>query len=111
MTAKIITLVITLLTNVAIGVVVFFFMLIAMNGFSESDANYGIGAYIVLGLLVSLAMGAAAAMTVHLLTKREFRSWIAGLIAIPLFTVIGGGLKFVCCIIGLLIAEYVRVNY
>jgi hypothetical protein len=111
MGAKIATFIVTLVLNIAIGVVVFFFMLIAMNGFSESDANYGIGAYIVLGLLVSLAMSAAAAMTVHLLTKREFRSWIAGLIAVPLFSLIGGGLKFVCCIIGLLIAEYVRVNY
>ena len=111
MTAKIIAFVITLLTNIAIGVAVFLFMMIAMNGFNESDAYYGFGAYIALALLVSFAMSAAAAFSVHLLTRREFRGWVAGVIAVPVFSIIGGGLKIVCSIIGVLIADYVRVNY
>lgn len=111
MTPKIVAFIITLLANVAIGVAVFFSMLVAMNGFSESDANYGFGAYIPLALLVSLAMSAAAAFAVHLLMKREFRGSIAALIAVPVFSVIGGGLKIVCGIIGVLIADFVRVNY
>ncbi len=111
MTAKIIAFVITLLTNVAIGVVVFFLMLLAMNGFSESDANYGLATYIALALLVSFAMSTAASLSVHLLMRREFRGWVAGLIAVPVFSIIGGGLKVVCSIIGILIADYVRVNY
>jgi hypothetical protein len=111
MTPKIIAFVITLLANVAIGVAVFFFMLLAMNGFSESDATYGFVAYIALALVVSLAMSAAAAFAVHLLMKRDFRGSIAALIAVPVFSVVGGGLKIGCSIIGVLVADYVRVNH
>lgn len=111
MVSKIVTFAITFLINVAIGVVVLFFMLIAMNGFSESDANYGLGAYIVLAFLVSLAMGTLAAITVHLLMRRQFGGVVAGLIAVAIFSVIGGVLKFVCSMIGVMVAEYVRVNH
>ena len=111
MSAKIIAFILTLLANVAIGVAVFFFMLLAMNGFSESDASYGFVAYIVLALVVSLGMSAAAAFAVHLLMKREFRGSIAALIAVPVFSLIGGGLKIACSIIGVMIADYVRVNH
>jgi len=46
-----------LLISIAFGVAVFFFrLLFAMNGFSESDTNYGLGAYILLAILVSLLM-------------------------------------------------------
>jgi hypothetical protein len=111
MTPKIVAFIITLLANVVIGVAVFFFMMLAMNGFSESDATYGFVAYIALALIISLAMSAAAAFTVHFLMKREFRGAIAALIAVPVFSVVGGGLKIGCGIIGVLIAEYVRINF
>ena len=111
MPAKILTALVTLLINVAIGVVIFFFLLLAMNGYSESDATYGFGAYVVLALIVSLLMSTCGALLVHILMKRNFRGWTAALIAIPLFSLIGGGLKIVCSIAGVAIAEYVRVNY
>ena len=111
MQAKILAALITLLINIAIGVVIFFFMLLAMNGFSESDATYGLGAYIVLALLVSLSMSVLSVVVVHGLMKRQFRGAVAALIAIPIFSIVGAGLKIVCSIIGVSIAEYVRVNY
>lgn len=111
MTAKIVAFILTLLTNVAIGVAVFAFMLLAMNGFSESDASYGLGAFIVLAILISLSMSAAATLTVHVLMRREFKGYVAGMIAVPLFSIVGGGLKIACGVIGVLIADYVRVNY
>ena len=111
MAAKLSAFFITLLINIAIGVAIFFFMLLGMNGFSESDASYGLGAYIVLAVLVTFLMSAAAVGTVHLLLKRGFGAFAAVGIAIPIFSIVGGGLKFVCCIIGLLVADYVRVNY
>ena len=111
MKTKIATFSITLLINFGIGVIVFFFLLIAMNGYSESDANYGLGLYIVLAVLVSLIMSAFAALLVRVLTKRNFRGWTSMLVAVPLFSVIGAGLEIVCSIIGVAVAEYVRVNY
>lgn len=111
MSAKIAAFFITLLVNVVIGVVVFFFMLLAMNGFHESDATYGFVTYIVLALLVSLTMSAGASFAVHVLLRREFRGWVSALIAIPIFSVIGGVLKIACSFIGVLVADYVRLNY
>ena len=102
---------VTLAINFAIGVVVFFFLLIAMNGYSESDASYGLGAYVGFALIVSLLMSTGALIAVQLLTKREFRAWIAGLVAVTIFSVIGVGLKIACALVGVLIADYVRVHY
>jgi hypothetical protein len=111
MPAKILAAIITFLINVAVGVVIFFFMLLAMNGFSESDATYGLGAYIVLALIVSLSMSALAAFSVHVLMKRAFRGWTAALIAVSVLSVVGAVLKVCCSLIGVLIAEYVRKQY
>ena len=108
---KIATFLITLLVNIAAGVILFFFMLIAMNGFSESDANYGIGVYLALALLVSLLMASAATGVAHVLAKREFRPWVASTVGVVVFSISGVILKSVCVIIGLLVADYVRVNY
>ena len=111
MSAKITALVITLLINLAAGVIVLFSMLLALNGFSEEDGSYGLGAYIVLGLGVTVLMSAGASMLVHILLKRGFRKITSVLIAILIFSVTGVVLKIVCGIIGVLIADYVRVNF
>ncbi len=108
---KIIALVTTLLINIAAGVVIFFFMILAMNGFSESDANYGLATYVVLAVIVSLTMGTFAVLVVHLLMKRQYRGWTSALVAVPIFSVVGGALKLVSCFVGLMVADYVRVNY
>ena len=86
-------------------------MLLAMNGFSESDASYGLITYIVLGVLISLLMSTCAALLVHVLLKRGFSKIASGFIAIPIFSVLGGILKIGCSVIGVMVAEYVRVNY
>lgn len=111
MAAKLSVFFVTLLINVAVGVAVFVFMLLAMNGYSESDASFGLGAYIVLAALVSLIMSTGAVVAVHMMMTRQFSAVLAALIAIPIFSLIGAALKIVCSIIGLLIADYVRVNY
>lgn len=111
MPSKIIAFIVTLILNIAIGAVVFFMMLMGMNGFSESDANYGLIAYIVLAVLVSLTMATLAAVSVHLLVKRGLGAVAASLIAMAVFTIIGGVLKVICSIIGVLVADYVRVNH
>jgi len=111
MASKIIAFLVTLVINIAAGVVIFFFMLLGMNGFSESDANYGLGAYIILGILVTLLMSTGAALLAHVLLRRNFGKAVAALIAVPIFSVVGIGLKIASCVIGILIADYVRVNY
>ena len=111
MAIRIAAFVITLLINIAVGVAIFFVMMLAMNGFSESDATYGLAAYIVMAVIVTLLMSTLAVVSIQLLTRRGFRGWVSMLIAVPIFSVTGAGLKIACGIIGVLIAEYVRTNH
>ncbi len=111
MAPKVLAFVITLILNIAIGVAVFFVLLLAMNGYSESDANYGFIAYIILALIVSLLMSSAAALVANILQKRKFSGVVSSLIAIVAFTGVGAVLKGVCALIGVGIAELVRVNF
>ena len=108
---KLVSFFLTLAINIAIGVVVFFFLLIAMNGYSESDATYGLVVYGVLALVVSLLMAGGALATAQALMKRSYSGVSAAFIAVPIFSVIGAGLKIACALIGVLVADYVRVHY
>lgn len=111
MAPKIIAFLITLILNAAAGFALFFGMLLAMNGYNGYDAEYGIWTYIIIAVLVSLMMSTGAAVLVHILLKRKFGGVSAALIAIAVFATLGVGLKVVCSIIGIIVAEIVRVNF
>lgn len=111
MVANISALVVTLTINLLMGIAVFFVLIFAMNGYSESDATYGIVTFIALGLLATLLMSLGAFLTVNMLTKRQYSGVVSALIAIAVFTVIGAVLKAVCGFIGVGVAEFVRVNF
>ena len=111
MTPKIISAIITFLINIAIGIVVFAGMIIAMNGYGEKDAMWGIGSFILLALIVTILMSVGAFLVAGMLTKKQFGAVSASIIAIMIFSVIGGVLKFVCSLIGVGVAEFVRVKF
>ena len=103
--------ILTFLVNVAAGVVIFFVMLMAMNGYSESDAMYGFGVFIVCAVLITFTMSLLAALLAARLKKREFRAISAVLIGTVVFSATGVVLKVICSVIGVGVAEFVRVNY
>lgn len=111
MGTKIAAFVVTLMVNLIIGAVTLFMMLVAMNGYSESDAQWGLLAYIVLAAVTSLLMAVGAVLLAGKLLKRQFSPIAAILISVPLFSIAGIVLKIVCSLIGIGTAEYVRVNY
>lgn len=111
MTAKIAAAVITLVVNIAAGVAVFFALLLALNGYSESDATPGIVAYVILALLVTLSMTAMAVLLVGLLLKKGLGAALSAVIAVAACSIAGVVLKLICSIIGVAAAEFVRVNY
>lgn len=111
MTSKITAFLITFLLNLIAGAVIFFMMLIAMNGYHESDAQWGLGAYIVLAFIGTIVMSTAAVLTVGWLIKRQYSAVKAALIAIPVFSIIGVILKIVFSLFGVGVAEFVRLNY
>lgn len=110
MAAKISAFLITFLLNVAVGVVILFFMLIAMNGFNESDAMWGLGAFVILALLTSIAISTGSLLFVGFLTKRQRTPLVSALIAIPVFSIVGIVIEIVCSLIGVGVAELMRVN-
>ena len=82
-----------------------------MNGFSESDANYGFVTYIFLAVLVTLLMASLAVVAADSLTRGGFGAISASLVGIGTFSVLGLVLKVICSIIGVLVADFVRTNY
>jgi hypothetical protein len=111
MAPKIIACLLTLAANVVAGLGVFFVMLITMNGYSEDDAMFGIVTYVVLAVLVTILMSVSAALLPDKLQKRKFSGVAAALIAVLVFSVSGAVLKVICGLIGVSIAEFMRVNY
>lgn len=111
MAPKLIAAILTFLINIAAGVVIFFIMLVAMNGFSGSDAEYGLIAYIVLASLISILMSLGAFFLASRLLAKQFSTAGAVLLAIPVFVIVGIVLKIVSSLIGIGVANYVRVNY
>ena len=111
MAAKVIASLITFIANIAIGVVILFTMLIAMNGYSEKDATWGLGVYILLALIVAILTSIGALLSVGFLIKKQFSPVVSALIAIAAFSIIGIIAEIVCSLIGVGVAEIVRVNY
>ncbi len=111
MGAKLAALLITLLLSIALGMVVLAFMIIAMNGYSESDATWGLGVFAGLALIIASVTSVSAFFFAGALVKKEFSPLLAALIAIPLFTIAAVVLEIVACLIGIGVAEFVRVNY
>lgn len=108
---KITIFLLTLIANITFAVVVFAAMIIAMNGFSESDATYGLAGYGVLAVIVGLTCSAIAVLLATRLLKRELGPFAAGAIAVVALSVVGVALNVVCGIIGVAIAEFVRVKF
>ncbi|MBP6002107.1 MAG: hypothetical protein KA746_01615 [Pyrinomonadaceae bacterium] len=111
MASKLVALTATLIVNIIAAIIILFGMLIAMNGFSESDATWGLAAFVLLALLVTLVTSIGAFFLAGILIKRNFSPVTSALIAVPVFSIVGIGLEIVCSLIGVGVAEFVRVNY
>lgn len=111
MAAKIVSAIATLLLLLAASVIVFFFMIIVMNGYSESDAQWGIGAFVILAFVAALLMGIVAFFFTGFLTKKQYGAFAAAIIPILVFSVVGAGLVVISGLIGVGVAEFVRVNF
>ena len=111
MAPKIIAAFTTLAINFAAGVVILFMMLVAMNGYSESDATWGLGLYIVLASIISLSMSLGAFLLSGRLLKKQFSAVASVMIAISVFAIVGIVLKIISSLIGVGVAEFVRVKY
>lgn len=111
MAIKIVSALITLVLLLALAVVVFAFMIIAMNGYSGSDAEWGIYAYLGLAVLVTALMSAGAAVLGGRLMRKGKHAALAVFISSAVFTTIGAALVCVSGFAGIMVAEIVRRNF
>ena len=109
--AKIAAFLITLMMTAGVGVFIFFMMLIAMNGYSGSDAEWGLIAYVALTVTVIVLVSFGAVLLLSAMLRKQFSPVISFLASVAAFSVLGAVLEIVCCLAGVGIAEYVRVNH
>ncbi len=100
-----------MVVNVIAGVGTLFFMLIAMNGYSESDASWGFGAYALLAMIVAIAMSIGAVVFANYLINGNRSPALALLISITAFSMIGIVLEIACGLVGVGLAELVRTKF
>jgi hypothetical protein len=108
MTAKVIAFLITLVVSVILAVIGFVVLVLALNGYSESDATYSFGMYGIFAFLLVFALAAIAGGTAHLLLSREFKPASAVMIAVIASSALGVVAFFICIVLGVLLAEYFR---
>ena len=110
MATRIAAALITFLLTLGAAVVVLFFMLVAMNGFSERDATWGLAAYGLLVLVLGLVAGTGAAMLAGSFTRREMHPALAALLAVLISSV--AGILFVGAsgFVGVIVAEIARTR-
>jgi hypothetical protein len=82
---------ITAVINIGIACVLGLFLLLALNGFSDSQANPGLILYVLWTLLTALITAALSVLAAkYLIGKKSFRPLSAITISSPIFIIIGG---------------------
>lgn len=111
MGAKVAALLLTFTLSIAFGMAVMVFLLVAMNGYSESDAMWGLGVYGGLAFIIAMVCGVIAYIFTGSLIKKGSGALRASLTAIPVFTIVAIVLELIAALIGVGTAELVRVNF
>ncbi len=106
---KVVIFLITALGNIGIGIMLFFFLLLSLNGYSEKQAKPGLILFIIWVLLFSAAAAACAVLSANFLTTKKSLNWLAAsLVSILIFVVIGAILNFVGTIAAIFLTEALR---
>jgi len=110
MAAKIITFLLILGINVAVGVAFVFMLMLGLNGFSERDAGYAFGFFIVGGLLVSFLTATAGVFLIKFLSGKQWNQVLAVALSVIGFAALGFVLKVVIFFIAIFVADFVRTR-
>jgi len=111
MTSKTVAVAITLVANAVTSVVVLAVMLITLNGYSESDATYGMATWLICVLVCTLVTCAVAFSAVQALLKRKITAVKAVFIVSACTSIAAVLLNITCGFIGIAVAELMREYY
>lgn len=110
MAAKIITFLLIGGANLAVCVILFFFLMLGLNGFSERDAIYAFVFFIIGALLVTILSGILGILLLRLLIKKKLSSILASIISVLVFSTLGAVINFALVFGGVIIADLVRTS-
>ena len=106
---KVVIFLVTALGNMGIGIILFFFLLLSLNGYSEKQAEAGLILFIIWVLFFSAAVAVCAVLSASFLTIKKSLNWIAAsLVSILIFVVIGAILNFVGTVAAIVLTEALR---
>ena len=103
--------IITFVLLIASAVGWFFFLMLALNGFSERDANPAMIFFIVWCVLVALVLGAASFFLTKLLIAKSFNAVLALILSVVAAIAVGFVVDFGGLIASTIIASEVRDSY
>ncbi len=99
----------TALGNIGIGIMLFFILLLSLNGYSGNQAEMGLILFIIWVLLFSIAAAVCAYLSANFLITRKSLNWIvASLVSVLIFVVIGAILNFVGMVAAIVLTEALR---
>ena len=103
------TFIITALANIGIGFVLFFVLLLSLNGFAGGEAAPGLILFVLWAALCSLAAAVLSFMSAKYLTEKKFfNPLLAALSAIVFFVVVGAAVNFVGVIAAVFLTSAMR---
>jgi hypothetical protein len=109
MVANVVSLILTLIINGIVSFALFFGMIIAMNGFSGRDAEWGIYAFLILAVISGILTAVLSFVVCNFSQNRwQWNVVVATSISIVGFSVINGIINFIAIILAVAIAETKR---
>jgi hypothetical protein len=108
--SKYIVAALTFVAAAAVGAVVLLAMLMAMNGYSESDSTYGIAVFVVLSFLLTLLLTYKAFTTTRRFVDQGKNVAFTGFLIVTAAFFVALIAKSIFALIGIGVAEFARVN-
>jgi hypothetical protein len=97
--------IISTILSLGIGVVLGFFLLLGLNGFSGRAADYAIYTYVELVIVFSLMIGAIGFFGAGLMVRKSFNTALSVIIPIVLSIVLSVGAHFLGMIVSAIVAQ------
>jgi hypothetical protein len=108
MATQIIAFLITLLANFIAGVAISLVMLLAMNGFSESHAFWGLAMFLACAVFLTIFVSTGAVFMVRYLSRRQYSAITACLLSVSGFSIVGIIAQMISGLVGIGITDYIQ---
>lgn len=103
--------IVTLVLMIVVGLCLFFFLMLALNGFSERDANPAMIFYTIWMIFFAILFGIVSFFFTKFLIAKSFNAIVAVILSVIVTTGIGAAIDFGGLLVSTIIASEVRQSY